>query len=319
MANHQIYEQYNNAIACVYLTSYSGDKHPPYYVGSTYLDNHYNGYLGSQVSKKWAEIVNLEQKENPNLYSCITLHKISSRIIATQIEDEIIRSLDAVNSELFWNMGTADGCFGLSQRGEDNPMYGKTFITDGNIITTSDPENIPNGFEKTSINRGKTWYYDTCLDQYNFIYDTDINENHIKSSPDTGKITITNGKIFSKCLPGKIPAGWYKQGNTLGYVHVTNGIHNTYVPKDKIPTGYKKYHTTTGLVEISDGVTFKKVKPNEIPSGWEIKSSISNRIAIKYKNKCKKVTQKDLIYYLIDGWTLGMGPNKKSNTTLNIN
>jgi hypothetical protein len=36
----------------VYLTTYSGNKMPPYYVGSTGAKNIENGYVGSVVSKR---------------------------------------------------------------------------------------------------------------------------------------------------------------------------------------------------------------------------------------------------------------------------
>lgn len=41
---------------CVYVTTYLGKKLPPFYIGSTSVDNLKNGYKGSVMSKKYKNI-----------------------------------------------------------------------------------------------------------------------------------------------------------------------------------------------------------------------------------------------------------------------
>jgi hypothetical protein len=47
---------------CVYVTFYRGNKLPPFYIGSTYLENMNRGYKGSPRSKKY-EISDLKRSK----------------------------------------------------------------------------------------------------------------------------------------------------------------------------------------------------------------------------------------------------------------
>lgn len=41
---------------CTYVTFYSGNKLPPFYIGSTSVDKIEKGYRGSVKSKRWKQI-----------------------------------------------------------------------------------------------------------------------------------------------------------------------------------------------------------------------------------------------------------------------
>lgn len=59
----------SNTIYITYLTIYSGDLLPKYYIGSTYLENvTENNYHGSVKSKKYGSIWKSELKDNPTLF-----------------------------------------------------------------------------------------------------------------------------------------------------------------------------------------------------------------------------------------------------------
>lgn len=53
---------------CTYLTLYSGNKLPPFYIGSTHVKNINKGYKGSVGSKNFGDIWKTELKENPELF-----------------------------------------------------------------------------------------------------------------------------------------------------------------------------------------------------------------------------------------------------------
>lgn len=113
---------------CVYLTTYSGDKLPPYYIGSTTIEKVKSGtYFGTVCSVKWKEIFQQELKNNPQLFSIKILKECKTRKLALIREHAIQRKLDVVKSPDFFNEGMAarNGMFGRDVNGKYNPMYGK--------------------------------------------------------------------------------------------------------------------------------------------------------------------------------------------------
>ena len=109
----------------VYLTTYDGHKHPPFYIGSTSLKRFQLGYLGTPKSIEWANIFKQEVKDNKHLYHCDILSIHSSREEALEYEREWQIAKDVINSDLYVNKNLANnGCFGKSQIGNLNPMFG---------------------------------------------------------------------------------------------------------------------------------------------------------------------------------------------------
>lgn len=53
---------------CVYLTIYTGNKLPIFYIGSTSVKKFMNGYRGSVSSKEYGKIWKEEIKLNPHLF-----------------------------------------------------------------------------------------------------------------------------------------------------------------------------------------------------------------------------------------------------------
>jgi len=52
----------------VYITTYLGEKLPPFYIGSTTFEKIANGYHGTVASRKYQSIWRQEIKENPHLF-----------------------------------------------------------------------------------------------------------------------------------------------------------------------------------------------------------------------------------------------------------
>lgn len=86
---------------CVYLTIYSGNKLPPFYIGSTSVKRIKQGYKGSVRSKEYAMIWKSEPKE---YFKTIILQKYKDRDSASKREAYIQEKLDVVNNSLYVNM-----------------------------------------------------------------------------------------------------------------------------------------------------------------------------------------------------------------------
>jgi hypothetical protein len=139
----------------VYLVTYSGDKLPKYYIGSTSIEKINNGYLGSVKSKKWKTIFELEIKNNKELFNSEILSYHETRQDALSEELRIQKEQNVVKSNEYINesLASKNGFFGMAitdehkimlskiakethekgklhkltpMCGKNNPMYGKT-------------------------------------------------------------------------------------------------------------------------------------------------------------------------------------------------
>ncbi|AWD91284.1 hypothetical protein [Enterobacteria phage vB_EcoM_IME281] len=111
----------------VYLTIYSGDKLPPFYIGSTSLEKHLNGYHGSVKSKKYQEIYKSELAAHPELFDSLIVEEFETREEATKAEYKYQVLNNAAKSDLFFNRATAapKGFFGSDVSKENNPFFNK--------------------------------------------------------------------------------------------------------------------------------------------------------------------------------------------------
>jgi len=110
-----------------YLITYSGDKLPKYYTGSTSKAKLDNGYLGSIRSKKWKTNFRLEVNNNRHLFNVEILTEHDTRSEALDEEYSIQKERDVVKSSDYFNEAYANinGFFGRDVSGEINPMYGR--------------------------------------------------------------------------------------------------------------------------------------------------------------------------------------------------
>jgi hypothetical protein len=119
----------SKTIYCVYLTSYSGNKLPPFYIGSTSVDRIDKGYHGSVRSKKYKNTWNSELKINPHLFKTKIIKTYNDRQSATAKELRLQKLLMVVKSLMYINESYAqlNGCFGRDVSGSLNPAYGRTY------------------------------------------------------------------------------------------------------------------------------------------------------------------------------------------------
>lgn len=116
-----------STIYCTYLTTYRGNKLPPFYIGSSTVKNVESGYRGSVLSKKYKSIWKSELKQNPDLFKTkiISLHETSEEARAKELK--LQKALNVVHSPLYINQAYAkiNGFFGVIVTGKDNPSYGR--------------------------------------------------------------------------------------------------------------------------------------------------------------------------------------------------
>lgn len=119
----------SSTIYCTHVTFYSGNKLPPFYIGSSSVAKVQSGYHGSVRSKKWKEIYYSELKLNPHLFSTEIIAKFNTRQEATDYEYEIQIANNAVKSYWFFNESIAskNGFFGRDVSGKLNPGFGKNY------------------------------------------------------------------------------------------------------------------------------------------------------------------------------------------------
>lgn len=110
---------------CVYITTYSGNKLPKYYVGSSSVDKVLEGYRGTVLSKNYKKIWNEELKQNPHLFETEIVSKHSTRTEALTEEKRIQIKNDVVKSANWINMAYAapNGFFGRDTSRENHPLY----------------------------------------------------------------------------------------------------------------------------------------------------------------------------------------------------
>lgn len=138
---------------CVYITIYSGNKMPPFYIGYTKTSNIANGYRGTVKSKKYIEIWKSELKNNPQLFKTVILSYHNDKKDAICKEQYFQKKLDVLNkptiyinrsigmynNDIVWNKGKSSktddriekyakkikGDLHWNVSGKNNPMFGK--------------------------------------------------------------------------------------------------------------------------------------------------------------------------------------------------
>jgi hypothetical protein len=68
-----------STIYCTYLTIYSGNKLPPFYIGYSSIDSISEGYHGSVSSREYQSIWKSELRQHPDSFKTIILTKHNNR------------------------------------------------------------------------------------------------------------------------------------------------------------------------------------------------------------------------------------------------
>jgi hypothetical protein len=88
---------------CVYITFYLGNKLPPFYIGSTTVDNIINGYRGSVSSRRYKKIWEKELTENPELFKTSIIKMFNNRLEAYEHEKKLHNAFNVKTNDLYAN------------------------------------------------------------------------------------------------------------------------------------------------------------------------------------------------------------------------
>lgn len=120
---------------CTYITIYSGNILPPFYIGSTSVDRISTGYHGTVKSKKYKSIWISEIQNNPHLFRTTIVSTHPSREDALIKERHIQISLGIPHNSLYINQSVAGGKFilGKGNTGKNVSPETKIKISRGRI------------------------------------------------------------------------------------------------------------------------------------------------------------------------------------------
>lgn len=209
----------------VYLTIYSGNKLPPFYIGSTSLKKYSSGYCGTITSQAYRTIYTKEIRESPELFDVVLLETCRTREHALIQELFWQKRVNAKTSSDYFNMSWAqpNGFMGRDTSGKNHPLFGshnaKGYIHSYDPITfkASFSLDVPPGNVLGRVPtvsranfRGKRWFTNGSKDMF------------CKTCPDgfkAGRTTnfrrkagtkkaYTNGIISKYFDIGREPLGW---------------------------------------------------------------------------------------------------------------
>lgn len=143
----------SNTIYCTYVTIYSGNRLPPFYLGSSSIDKIQMGYRGSVSSKRYKEIWKKELLLNSHLFKTKIISTHFSREEALIKEASLQSSLNVVQNPLYVNMSIAGGKFGMmtidndtrlkmskASKGKPKSLEHRLRIAEANRIKAKNPE-----------------------------------------------------------------------------------------------------------------------------------------------------------------------------------
>jgi hypothetical protein len=101
---------------CTYLTTYSGNKLPPFYIGSTSILRIQRGYAGSVLSKEYCKIWKSERSTNPHLFKTKIISTHETRKEAFIKEHMLQVALKAIDSPMYINKAFAQSKLHMTGR-----------------------------------------------------------------------------------------------------------------------------------------------------------------------------------------------------------
>jgi hypothetical protein len=205
-----------NNFYCVYLTVYSGNLLPPFYIGSTTTQNIHNGYKGSVSSKKYKKIWKLEINNHPELFKTYILSVHNDRQAAMSKETKFHEHLSVHKNDLYINRSTARGKF--FNTGPQTSEHRQKVSHSKKVFYS----NIQNRLDQSENRKGKRHSLDTkdkirnsLKSKYKNGYKnpmTGIKRPSLAKYNEMrkGSHWYNNGSISKRLLDHEIPTGWIK-------------------------------------------------------------------------------------------------------------
>lgn len=178
MPSDNIYQPFVSNQYYVYHTTYSGDKLPANYIGSSSVDKVNKNYHGSVASKEYKTIWKSELKEHPELFKTEIISYHDTRSEASYKEYQMQKIFNVVQNPIFINMAyaTVNGYFGMDMKGKNKGManYINKYTNEHKKLSTSSLEVVSGEWIHTSTGRtdyigsGNPMYGKTGKDNPNF-------------------------------------------------------------------------------------------------------------------------------------------------------
>jgi hypothetical protein len=128
---------------CVYLTIYRGNKLPPFYIGSTSIQNiEQDGYHGSVRSKSYRDIWKSELQINSHLFITKIIATRFTRKEAVDLEKNLQLKMDAANSPMYINKAIASHQFMLHVKHSDETKKKISQSLKGRIASINQLKNL---------------------------------------------------------------------------------------------------------------------------------------------------------------------------------
>lgn len=177
---------------CTYITHYTGNKLPKWYIGSSTEERIKNGYNGSVVSVKWKDLYRSEQKENKHLFKTRILSYYDT-VQESQAEELRLQKMhNVVKNNNYFNEAYAsvNGCFGRDVSGKLNPMYNL-----GRTLSETHKKNIGNSVsgEKNGM-YGKT-HTDEVRRKLSVINSRPLEERLSKENADKVRRAVSEAQL----------------------------------------------------------------------------------------------------------------------------
>lgn len=283
-----IYSYDKNLPFCTYLTIYSGNKLPPFYIGYKDVLSVIKGYHGSVTSEFYKSIWLKELKENPKLFKTIilTYHETASE--ATKKESYFLRFFDAKRNPMYINRHNGGKDFYCTSHTEKSKMKIAMKATINSkklhqekkvgMYNKKHTEETKQKMKKSASNRYKQVFrYIYKLDQRMSIdikssdYEILLSQGWSRTCTKEYRRFITlnthTNKTRSEEQKENIKAGVKKflEENKRIWIHDNNieKLHNT---KEKIPYGWAKGRI---FYWINNGEENKKhLESSPLPHGW---------------------------------------------------
>jgi NUMOD3 motif len=145
-------------IYCTYLTTYRGNKLPPFYIGYCLTKRIVKGYNGSVASRNYKAIWQSERKVNPHLFKTTILTTHSFKAEAMEREQAFQRHLNVIQNPLYINRSIFPQRDVSGSKLSIQTRYKMSLAHKGKKLTDKHKQNISIA-NKGQIpwNKGKSW------------------------------------------------------------------------------------------------------------------------------------------------------------------
>lgn len=248
-----------------YLTIYSGNKLPPFYIGYTSKDKIAKGYRGSVQSKRYKKIWDKELRSNPALFKTIIIKEFNNKKDALLHEEKIHVMFNVDINPLYVNMRksghqfTNVGGYKLTDKQRENRKWSEERKKNQSKITSENNKKIWKSYTKEQKQRRSKKISNSLKGR--------IAHNKGKPRTQSEKETISQ-KTKKAMSDEKLRAHLSEKAKARGITKICC------LECRKVVTAstYKAHidnHDGIKRIYINDGISSTKIlESDKIPDGW---------------------------------------------------